>query len=140
MSKGWKKLGAASTAQRMVIVDPTTGVALKDKDGQEAFIDLYSLESPAIDDVRREMFDRAVTRSQRNSKRIMTLDESREQSADLLAAATAGWYLVDFEGEPIDEPFSKESARELYLDPDMTWLKEQVDDFVADKRNFIKRS
>ena len=73
--------------------------------------------------------------AQRGRMRI-TPEELEAESTELLAALTAGWHLVTLDGHPLDVPFSIENARELYAAPALAWLREQVDEFAADRGNF----
>ena len=57
-----------------------------------------------------------------------------------MAALTAGWYLVDLKGNKIDLPFSQEGARELYNNPAVGWLRDQLDESTADRANFSQGS
>ena len=65
----------------------------------------------------------------------ITPEELEAESTELLAALTAGWHLVTLDGHPLDVPFSIENARELYAAPALAWLREQVDEFAADRGN-----
>jgi hypothetical protein len=122
---------------RMIITHPVTRQPLRSKDGVEAYIEVYSADS----EVKRR-FDREVTRRRLSaSGRVkLTPEEIEAQGHDLLAALTAGWNLVGLDGEPIDVAFSPQAARELYATPAMLWLREQVDEFAADRGNFSRAS
>lgn len=66
-------------------------------------------------------------------------EELEDQKFENLAAFTLGWKgLIDDEGKEI--PFSKSAALEMYRDPEMAWLVEQLDTAIGDKELFIKRS
>lgn len=66
-------------------------------------------------------------------------EDAEAQKKENLAAFTLGWKgLVNDEGAVI--PFSKQTALEMYQDPEMAWLVEQLDTALGDKELFIKRS
>lgn len=66
-------------------------------------------------------------------------EDLEAQKLDNLAAFTLGWKgLVDDEGKAI--PFSKQAALDMYRDPEMAWLVDQLDSALGDKELFITRS
>ena len=123
---------------RMEIMDPVKGTPMADKDGKVAYVDLISTESPEAESWRRGVFDRnQLAMKKRRNVAGQTFDENKAQGVELLVTLTVGWYLVDKAGKPIDAPFSKETARQLYNNPKMSWLKQQVDDALGNDANFI---
>lgn len=65
--------------------------------------------------------------------------EIEETMTDLLVTSTLGWSgLLDDAGEPLD--FSQASARKLYCDPDLLWIRERIFKALGDSDLFIKRS
>lgn len=122
---------------RMIVVHPVSRQPLRSADGVEAFIDLYSGDS---DPARRHQ--RAVSRRRLavRGRAKVTPEEIETEGVELLAAITAGWNLVGLDGASIDVPFSIENARELYADPAVAWLRDQVDEFASDRGNFSKPS
>lgn len=63
-------------------------------------------------------------------------EKTREDGAALLAAVTVGWEGVTENGQPL--ACNKENARRLYSKPRLQFLREQVDDFVGERKNFIR--
>lgn len=123
--------------QRMTLVHPNTRQPLRTEDGEEAFIELYSADSEAA---RRH--NRAIQRrrlAMRGRGRI-TPEELEAEGVELLAALTTGWRLVTLSGKTLEVPFSPENARELYAAPSLAWIREQVDEFAADRSNFQQSS
>lgn len=119
---------------RLILSHPITRQPLRDPDGKEAWIELFSADS----DIARK-HQQAIQRrrlAQRGNRLRITPEELEAEAVDLLAALTAGWYLVSLNGEPLNVPFSVENARELYAVPAMTWVREQVDEFAADRGNY----
>jgi len=55
-----------------------------------------------------------------------------------LANSTLAWNgFVNDDGQ--DVPFSTDAALELYKDPEMLWLVDQIDTALAEKSNFTKK-
>ena len=66
-------------------------------------------------------------------------EEAEASKLENLAAFTLGWEnFVDDQGK--DVPFSRATALELYSDPEMGWLVEQVEAALGDRELFIRRS
>lgn len=119
----------------MNIMHPVSRQPLRDKDGKTAYINLYSGDSEIARRHQRSVQRRRLNMVRGRSK--LTPEELEAEAVEFLAAVTApDWYLVDFDGNVIDVPFSPENARELYKEPALLWLREQVDEWVADRGNF----
>jgi len=122
---------------RLILVHPFTRQPMRDPEGNPAYIDHYSSDS----EIARK-HQRAVQRRRLNMRGRMkiTPEELEAESIEILAALTAGWHLVDLKGNLIDLPFSQENARELYSNPAVGWLREQIDESTADRANFSQGS
>lgn len=125
--------------ERMPVLHPGTRQPIVNRDDpqEHAYIDLYSGDS----EVRRK-HDRTIQKrrlSARN-RRPMTPEEIEGDVVDLLAAMTAGWRLFSLDGALLDVPCTADNARELYASTKMAWLREQVDEWTADRGNFLKAS
>jgi hypothetical protein len=68
----------------------------------------------------------------------LTPEELEAEATDLLVALTHGWFLLAPDGSPIDLPFTAENARRIY--DKVWWVREQVDEFAADRGNFTPPS
>lgn len=64
----------------------------------------------------------------------LTPEELVEESYTLLAKISLGWTGVVLDGEAL--PFSFDNARMLYKR--FPWIREQVDQFTADRGNFLQ--
>lgn len=120
--------------RRMILVHPVTRQPIRDAEGTEAWIDVHSSDSPVARSHTKEMQRRRLNMGQRAPK--MTPEELEANAVDLLAALTAGWNLLSMDGAALDVPFSEANARELYSAPTLQWVRDQVDDFAADRANF----
>lgn len=125
------------TPARMVIKHPVTGLPIRDSDGNEAWIDLYSSDSEAARKAQR-----TITNGRLAMRNRAAIDAARleREGAEILAVLTVGWNLISLDGQPIDVPVSQANALELYLDRGLAWIREQADVFVGDRANFEKAS
>jgi hypothetical protein len=65
-------------------------------------------------------------------------EDAESQKKENLAAFTLGWTgLIDDAGAPV--VFSKAAALELYNNPEMGWLVDQLDSALGEKELFITR-
>lgn len=115
------------------------GKPIKDKNGNVAYIDVYS-----SDGMIGRKFDKDERASALDAARKgQTVDafDPFERNIAKCAALTASWYLVDPDTqEPLDVPFSIENAKELYSLPLTTWIFVQPWGAANNHSNFIKRS
>lgn len=132
------------TPARMPICHPHTLKPLVDKDGQPAYLDLLSTDSEAC-----IAYDRKVAEERASNPiraKIGPADLS-EAGCRRLAHLARGWYLVDFDGNPILDPdtgkpilFSEKNAYDLLSNHRMKWLQDQALIFLGDRANFPLRS
>lgn len=71
-----------------------------------------------------------MTRNRKNNDIVM----SDEDACELLAECTVGWEGIVENGKPIE--FSKEAAASLYMN--YRWIREQVDQSIGDRANFLQ--
>lgn len=121
--------------KRMTIINPITRQPLRDAEGNEAYVDLYSADSPVL-----QAHNREVMRRRSGVRGKLTPEEQEANGTDALVALTVGWKLLNLDGSLIDLPFSPENARKLYEASAVRWLRDQVDDFAADRGNFAPPS
>lgn len=125
---------------RMTIVHPITRNPMRDAEGKEAYVDVYSADSEVARKHQRTTQRRRLNVAQRGGRAKISVEEIEADATDFLAVLSAGWYLLALDGAVIDVPFSIENARELYAAGGMSWLREQVDEFAADRGNFSQAS
>lgn len=116
-------------------------VAIKQPDGTPTGV-VFEIAGPEHPERKRIKFAqerKALSRYQKTGKVEMPDPEEAEASKhENLAAYTLGWRGYSVDG--VDVPFSKAAALELYRDPKMAWLVDQLDAALGDKELFIKRS
>jgi hypothetical protein len=125
---------------RMAIRHPATGEPMTNSALEAAYVDVYSSDSEIARKHQRAIGQRRFEEAQRRRKRGAKYEEFEEANIDFLVALTAGWRLVGLDGGDLDVPFNKDAARELYSEPGMTWLRDQVEEFAGDRANFSKAS
>lgn len=120
------KASALDTAE-IEITHPQTGENLGVK------IRVMSVDS---DEYRKEAMrlQNESMRYYRKNRGKTTAERIAQEALDLLVAVTVGWEGVEENGQPL--PFSKDNCRRVYTE--IPFIKEQVDEFVGDRRNFIK--
>lgn len=124
----------ADAPSRMIIMHPATGEPLLGADGEPAWIDLHSTDSPAAQKHQRA----AQNRRLQSRARKITAEELESEGVDLLATLTAGWRLLGLDGAVLDIPCTRANAAELYAEPAAAWIREQVNMFAADRGNFLR--
>ena len=121
---------------RMIIQTPDDTAPIRNREtGEEAWIDLVSADSETARAHERALRDRIL-----RNRRALSAEESDQWNTELLAKLTRGWSLVTLAGDPIDLPFTEQAARELYAIPELRWIRDQVDRFVADRGNWLRRA
>lgn len=119
---------------RIPIPHPVTEAPLKDKEGKEAYLEMISGDSATAEKIRKDV--RAKRQRSRNPDKI----DYEAEDIDLLAALTKGWYLVDFDGNPIDVKCTPETVATLYREPETLWLRDLANKAAGDRGNFVKAS
>lgn len=115
---------------------------IKDAEGriteEEAYLELLSEDSSAGQELTRRRAKGAVIRAKKN--RGDPTEDPIEWQVDLVVALITGWRLARPDGTPIDLPFSKDAARKLLSNSDMSWLRREAVIFVSDASNFTRPS
>lgn len=109
------------------------GALTYNKDGSPRTIELLCNDDARV----QAQEDLAVDRRFKNIQRIrMSSAELKAEALDKLVAATVSWTYKTQDGE--DFPCNRETVRELYK----TYppIREQVDQFIADRANFLSKS
>jgi hypothetical protein len=116
---------------RMVVLDKNRQ-PYRNGDDRTAYIELYSADSDIARRHRRGVQRKRLAMRGRGK---ITPEEMEAEDIELFVALTSGWDLAIS-----DLPFSKENVRELYLNPKVPHIREQVEEYVHDRGNFSKAS
>lgn len=117
----------------MPVRHPTTGAALTTSDGRPMTIRLTGQDSPQY---RQAMAQLQALISKRRGNRLSPGD-MEEHVLRTLTACTLGWVL-ELDAEDGDLAFSQDAALDLYRK--LRWLREQADEWVNDRSNFLGES
>jgi hypothetical protein len=127
---------AAEDGAVLELKDPAGEPILKD-DGSPVTITLAGTESKKWKKARNAVGDRYLKNANpRNSSPVRTMDEALSDQAFQLASVTLAWDGVIVDGQEL--PCTHDNAKKIYLQYD--WVREQVDLFVGERRNFWKAS
>lgn len=132
------------------IVNPATNVPVGIR------ITALGTDSPEVRSFNRKRQNERLARSakSRNGRLKLTAEELEQDSLDQLVFATRFWEQqeTDEHGQPTEKwvptinldgqqlECTPENARKLYSDPDFLWIKEQVDEDMADRSAFLQNS
>lgn len=119
---------AADEGRWMNVIHPVTG----EWDG-EMRIKLAGADSQRFVRASRDLQDRRLQRLVNKGAQAIKSKEMERRGIELLAAVTLEWEHIDWDGVPL--PCNFDSAVRLYTE--LSWLKEQVDQFVGDRKNYL---
>jgi hypothetical protein len=118
-------VASASKGAVLEVLHPTLYTKLGIK------ITLVGADSDRFKNYRRDIQNK---RLQETSAMALNLDELEDQNLTLLATCTIGWDTMPVDG--VDLPFTIDNAKKVYKR--FPWLKEQVDNFIGTRANFIR--
>lgn len=123
-----------SNAVKITILHPKTRQPLRDTAGNEAYIEVVSVDSPEVMAVQKAAINK---RLKMRGRATVTADEMEAERAETLVAATKGWYLVSLDGTPLNVALDTATARTVYTDPRFAWIREQVSEALDDRATFL---
>lgn len=120
---------ATNDPKWVTLYNKMTGEELKTEDGKPIRIKVLGAQSRKF----REAYNEQTRKAQARRVPLPDTIENRERnSAELLASATVEWEGIIWEGAPLE--CTRENAEMLYRT--LGWIREQVDNFVADEKNY----
>lgn len=122
-------LKASQDAQVLTLLHPSTG-AILEQDGKPFTISLLSADTNSY----KSEFNK-IMKAARDAKGEQTARDAEEKACDMLAKVTVDCNLV-MDGKKLK--FSVPAIKDLYFNPEFTWVREQVEAFIRDRSNFIK--
>lgn len=133
----------ADSGATLTVLHPVNGTPLKALDGENITITLYGIDSDVYVKANNASRDQSVEELRRRAKFSSSADGYR--GSKILAKCTIGWHGVPktwLGGEQGDDevPYSYDNALALYNNRGVKWLRDQVDEFIADRSNFLKAS
>lgn len=132
---------AANEGRAMPVLHPTDRVPLLNDKKVPVTITVRGRDSDAFIKAENEARNRAVERTSKAVK--FSAAASDLEACQTLARCTTGWQGVPagwLDGSDNEAPaeFSYDNAVALYTNPGVSWIREQVDQFVAARVNFLK--
>lgn len=120
---------AAETGAVLDVLHPTENTPLGIK------ITLAGADSDIYRKTINKSVNKRVQRMKPGQSMPFTAEEQEESGITLLAACTLSWEGVLVDGQEL--PCDKENAKALYRR--FPWIREQVDQFIGDRANFLSR-
>lgn len=134
---------AANEGRILTLLHPDDRVPLLDAKGKPLTITLLGRDSDAF--IRAENAARNRTVEGVTSGAKFSAAAADVQACETLARCTVDWSGIPkgwIDGSDDETPIkhSSENAVALYGNPGVSWLREQVDKFIANRANFLKAS
>ncbi len=114
--------------------DPATDELLYADDAktQAVQVNIFGPGSAPYRNATLEMQNRQLKRG----KKQISAEVLREESVDLLVACTESMENIEHNGAVVT---TKEQIKAVYNDPQLGWLKDQVDSALGDIANFLQK-
>lgn len=112
---------------------PTTAERLLSDTGAPITISIVGMDSEQFRARHRAIINRRLSAGK---KAKVTAEEIEAESIDTIAACITGWQHVELDAKVLE--FSKANAKVLLTR--LPWLREQLDEAIADRANFLKTS
>lgn len=125
----------AEEGSTLEVRHPTSGAVLSNGDGRPVTLTLAGMDSQRARKAERLATNRRLKMGGRRSFSV-TADELDNDALDLLAACTLAW--SGFEVDKAEMECNVDNARRLYRQ--FPWLREQAQQFVDDRANFLRGS
>lgn len=123
---------ASETGAVMEVRHPVTGEVLRHDDGSAQTITLIGKDSDRFLKLARIQSDKRIQATVRSRQPALTASVEKDD-IELLVNATLDWNIVMGGQKPKAEA---KNYREAYSK--FRWLREQVDEFVGNRSNFLK--
>lgn len=133
------ELSVSSEASDMPLVHPGTGEVLVDEKGVPVTLKVISTDNEAYKKVERKiqnkrLKDRSLVR---NNKINITMDQIEEETTLRAVTCIVGWSSnLELGGKKL--VYSPASAERLIRE--LSWVREQVEEYATDRANFILKS
>ena len=115
----------------MQLLHPTDNTPITDKDGTKVGITLLGYDSDKCKKIRFKATNRALNRK-RGQK--TSAEEIDAKAIKQLSECGIDWQGIDKGGKPW--PFSTENFEQLLTE--QPWVREQCDEFIGDRNNFLR--
>jgi hypothetical protein len=122
----------------MPLRSPADGTTIKDEDtGNACGIVLLGKDSKEFQAFANNVTNRRLREQGKSGKIKMTAEEIEEDAVELLVRCTKQLVHIKVDGKELE---GTAGARTLYTRPGLRWVREQVDEFVGDREQFLGKS
>ncbi len=126
-------LKPTSDTVEVKLVHPNTGDTLKNDDKTDMTITVHASHSKEYKTVLHEQTNKRLKAMQSGKKQEITAQDMEEATLTLLSKVTADWNIT-YDGEKPKLTVAK--AKDLY--DEVFWIKDQIEEAVADSLDFTK--
>ena len=114
----------------LYLTHPDTGEPLHCDDGTPMTIEVLGMDSKTY----RNKVDSLQNKRWSSGRMRMTAQRNEVDAVEILASCTITWN-IQLRGNKV-EP-SPDNYRQVYKNPGLRWLRDQVDNFMGDRANFL---
>lgn len=126
----------ADTGSDLELTLPNGQLILDEQTKKPWTIRLLGVDSRKYQDAQHRLANKRMSRRAKARGRVAVSSEELEaDQLELLVEVTVGWEHIQFNG-PF--AFTKDNVRTLYQQ--FPWIREQAEEFVADRSNFLGES
>jgi len=125
-------VGAAEEGGTVELRDPEGNVFLDDS-GKPITITVKGADSKLYTRSHHEAVSRRLSKRLGRGGMKLRSDEWDKDAMEILVKCTTSWSGIMLDGKKLE--FTESNVRMVYTD--FPWLKEQVDEFVQDRGNFL---
>lgn len=116
----------------LLLVHPVTGEELVDDKGEKVVITLYGTSSKEY----RNAITALANRNTARKNKVVKAEQAKLEIIELLVECTASMSGLEVQGKA---PKTKDDFREIYSDDSLSWIKDQVDEAIGDRSNFLEQ-
>jgi hypothetical protein len=129
-------LKVATDATPLEIVNPATGLVLTNDTGEPMRLLVIGTDSDVYLKFANEQMNKRLKKAATNRKLTITAEEADAEALARTAVCVVGFENLQLNGQPLE--YSKQAVTDLLRD--YPPIREQVEDFVNDRTNFLKQS
>jgi hypothetical protein len=125
---------SADEGAEMKVLHPVSRRPMALSDGTPVTVKLAGADSARFRKVQRGATDRRLKMAANNRRAVLNSADIESDGLDSLVACTLSWTGIVLDGKPVE--CNPANVKMVYLK--MPWLKEQVDEFIGDRANFLR--
>lgn len=125
------------TPHRLILKHPATNEPMPDKDGEAAYVDIYSPRSVKAEEYQKARYQELVKDAKKNNKKPPTYEEAKAKDGAFYAAMTAGAFFVKPSTGVGQRDPDTAALIEIYSNPHAQWIIAQMNEAMADDTLFL---